>query len=138
MTRFLGICALLLASSAYAQEFQAVINGIVTDSTGAAVPGAKIRVTSIERNVESETTSNDSGFYITRHLAPGAYTVAVEKEGFKKFERDGIQLAGSDRLNLDVRLDIGSLSESVTVSGEVQRLETETASRTGADPAQVH
>ena len=77
-----GLC-LLAAASAHAQVQTGSITGIVTDSSGAIVPGAQITVTQQETNVRVTLPSNDSGFYVAQNLRPGHYDVAVSKIGFQ-------------------------------------------------------
>ncbi|MCC7496487.1 MAG: TonB-dependent receptor [Bryobacterales bacterium] len=127
----LRICclALALASAMVAQEFRATISGEVTDPAGAAVEGAKVVATSVERNVPYDTATNAVGRYTIQFLLPGKYTVTVEKTGFKKFVREDVVLVGQDKLALDVRLDLGAVVDSVTVTGDVSLLQTETATR---------
>jgi len=121
----LGACIPLAA-----QEYRASISGDVTDPTGAPVEGARIVVTSVDRNTQTEAFSNAAGRYLVQFLLPGRYVVTAEKPGFKKFVRDGITLAASDRLGLPIRLDLGAVTESITVTGEAPLLQTETSSRT--------
>ncbi len=125
-----GFCLLVLgAALASAQEVRASITGIVTDPSGAPVAGATVSVTNVAQNVSVTTKSNESGNYVTPFLAPGAYRLTVEQSGFKKFVRENIVLQALDRLRLDVQLEIGQLTESVTVSASVSQLQTETATR---------
>lgn len=127
-------CALLFFlmfsfGPASAQEFRASVSGQVTDSTGAIVPAAAVTVTSTERNTSFQATSNPSGRYVIEFLLPGKYTVTAEKPGFKKLIYPAITLAANDHLSLDLALQIGDLTQSVTVTSEAPLLETETASR---------
>lgn len=124
-----GVLPILFTCSLSSQEFRAQISGIVTDPSGAPISGAKVTVTSVERKITFDSDTNEAGRYVTRFLLPGAYTLSVEKEGFKKALRDGITLSAVDRLNLDIRLELGAVADSVTVTGEVPLLSTETASR---------
>jgi hypothetical protein len=126
------LALLLLCASlpAYPQEFRALISGLVSDPSGAPVAGAKVTATSVERRVDYESQSNEAGRYVMRFLSPGSYVLTVQKEGFKKLVRDGLTLSASDNLNLDLRLELGALAESVTVTGEASLLATESASRT--------
>lgn len=78
----------LFCSFAAAQEFRATISGEVTDPTGAAIEGAKVVASSVERNVPYEAVTNASGRYIIQFLLPGKYVLTVEKDGFKKFVRE--------------------------------------------------
>jgi hypothetical protein len=119
-----------LTGSAFAQEFRASVSGLVTDSTGATVPGAVVSVTSGERNTSFQAISNTSGRYVIEFLLPGHYTLAAEKAGFKKLSHPVLSHAANDHVSLDLVLQIGDLSQSVTVTSEAPLLETETASRT--------
>jgi len=125
------LSVLFLTGSAFAQEFRASVSGQTTDSTGAVVAGAEVTVTSTERNTSTRTLSNASGRYVLEFLPPGHYTLSVEKPGFKKLVRAGLSLEAADHLSLDVSLQVGELTQSVTVTGEAPLLETETASRSG-------
>ena len=122
------VCAVLTA--ALAQEFRASITGIVTDPSGAPVGGAGVVVTSVERNTTTTTATNAAGVYTVSFLLPGKYNLTVEKAGFKKFVREGISLGSADKLGLDVSLELGAVAESITVTGEVSLLQTESSSRT--------
>ena len=108
-----------LAMTATAQEFRATLSGDVVDTAGAAVEGARVLAISIERNVPYSATTNASGRYVIQFLLPGKYVVTVEKDGFKKYVRSDISLLASDQRSLDVQLELGAVSESVTVAGEV-------------------
>src|ERR1700680_2913145 len=121
----------VIAAQAIAQEFRASISGRVTDSTGATVAGAEVIVTSVERSTPHRTLSNAAGRYVLEFLPPGHYTLTAEKPGFRKLVRDGLNLEAADHLSLDLALQIGDVSQSVTVTGETPLLETETASRSG-------
>ena len=121
----------LLATGLVAQDFRAVISGDVTDTTGAIAPGVKVTARNLDQNVEYSSVTNEGGRYVTPFLPPGKYSLRFEKAGFKPLTRDAIQLSAVDRLSINVRLDVGSLSESITVTGEVPLLQTETALRSG-------
>ncbi|MCX6622427.1 MAG: TonB-dependent receptor [Acidobacteria bacterium] len=140
LPRFLSklmLFVLLSASAGLSQDFRASLNGLVTDPAGAAVLGAKIKATHTERNASSEAVSNDSGRYSIPFLIPGKYTVEVEAPGFKKYLREKVELQIGDRSALDVRLELGALSEQVTVTAQMSLLETETASRGGVVDTQL-
>lgn len=121
----------LLATAAWAQ-FRAGIQGTVTDSSGAAVKGAKITVTSQETGASQDVTTGETGFYSVAHLAPGLYTVAASLAGFKTKVTKDVQVAAEAASGVDVVLQPGAVTEQVTVSGEtVGLLQTEDASLTG-------
>ncbi len=118
-----------LAPSVLAQDVRATITGTAVDPTGAVIAGVQIRVTSVERGTVTEAVSNEAGLYLVRFLQPGAYTLTAEKAGFKKFVRSGINLAAADNPQVEIKMEIGQTSDSVTVTGDVSLLQTETSSR---------
>ena len=120
-----AVCAAPLS----AQEVRASITGLVTDSSGAAVANATVRVVNIASRVAFSTATNVTGNYVTPFLSPGAYEFSVEASGFKKFLRPNVVLQLQDRARIDVQLELGEITQSVTVSDAVSTLETETASR---------
>lgn len=123
--------ALLIAltTAAFAQDARATISGIVSDPGGAPVAGASVRVTHQATGIVSVAQTNDSGNYLTPFLPPGDYRLDVEHSGFKKFVVEKIELETLDKARIDVHLEIGSLSDSVTVSAAGSPLATETANR---------
>lgn len=114
---------------AYSQEVRASITGLVTDPSGAPVAAADIHVTNLASNMVVSNKSNDSGNYVTPFLPPGTYQLTIEAKGFKRFVRSDIRLQSQDRARVDVTLELGELTQSVTVSEAVSQLQTETASR---------
>jgi len=124
---FLGL--FLSVTAMRAQEFRATISGEVTDPAGAVVEGAHVVALSVERNVPYEATTNSAGRYVIQFLLPGSYMVTIEKPGFRKYVREGVTLLASDNSVISVQLALGAVAESVTVTGEVSALQTETATR---------
>ena len=124
---FVALLAIGLPS--LAQENRASVSGSITDPTGAAVPRASVRIVSVERGTESSTTTNDAGKYLIGFLEPGFYNITFEAVGFKKVVRDNVRLDTAQRLGLDVGLEVGAQTESVTVTAEPSQLATETAIR---------
>src|SRR5947207_1227860 len=123
-------CSILaLSSGAWAQEYRATLAGEVTDPSGSAVDAAKVTATSVERNVTFESATNSAGRYTIPFLPPGRYNVTVQKTGFKQFVREGVSLLAADRLAMDVKLDLGAVADTVTVSGRAPLLQTESATR---------
>ena len=127
--KFACFACLFVSSSVLAQEFRATISGEVTDQTGAIVTGVKVVALSTERNTPYETVTNGAGRYSIQFLLPGKYTVSAEQAGFKKYSREDIVLLASDKAVLDIKLEVGAQAESVTVSGELSPLQTESATR---------
>jgi len=121
----------------FAQEVRASISGVVSDPSGAPIPGAKITVTHKAKNTTVVSESNEVGLYSTPLLEPAAYSVAVEKDGFKRLVRENVVLQTLDKARLDVQLQIGALTESVTVDATISQLQTETANRDTALNSQL-
>ncbi len=118
-----------IASSApvWAQKDTGNIVGTVKDQTGAIVASAKVVVTDVERNIQLETTTNDSGEFVAGPLRVGRYTVAVEHPGFKKAVTPPVDLDVQQRIALNITLQVGQISESVEVTAATPLLETETS-----------
>lgn len=123
------VIPVVFALSVFGQEFRATISGEVTDPAGAAIAGARVVATSVERNVPYTAETNETGRYVIQFLLPGQYVVTVEKPGFNKYVHSEVSLLASDRRAIDVRLELGAVTSSVTVSGEVSQLQTETATQ---------
>jgi hypothetical protein len=118
---------LLFAGSAWAQKDTGNIVGVVTDTGGGVVPGAKVRVRDVDRGTEFETTTNGSGEYVAGPLKVGRYTVTVEKANFKTAVAGPVQLDVQGRIEADVKLEIGQISQKVEVKVQNPLLETETS-----------
>jgi hypothetical protein len=121
----------LLVPVIYAQH-GATVQGTVTDSTGAVVPGASVTVTSLETGQVSNTTDSDTGYYRVSGLAPGRYTVKVDAKNFKSSVTENVQVSAEAQRGVDVVLQPGPVETSVTVSGEaVTQVATENANTEG-------
>ena len=123
-----ALAALLLASVMFGQEFRATITGTVTDSSGAAVPKARIEARNIATSVLATAETNDVGAYTIPFLMPGTYTVKATANGFKQAVREGLELHAGDKVQTDLKLDVGAITESVTVAAVSEQLRTGTAS----------
>lgn len=119
---------LLSAVGAANAQFKASIQGTVTDSTGGLVPAAQVTLTNNETGQSQTSIASDEGFYRISGLAPGKYTLAVEKAGFKKQVLSDLSIEAEAVQGVDLVLTAGELSETVTVTGETfQTLDTENA-----------
>jgi hypothetical protein len=121
------LVTLLLSVSAWAQKDAGVIVGTVRDSTGAVVSGASVTITDAERGSKTVITTNESGEYLSGPLRIGHYSISVEKSGFKKEIVGPVDVNIQDRVAVDIKLQPGAVSESVTVTSEGAQLETETS-----------
>jgi Carboxypeptidase regulatory-like domain len=119
---------LVIASAAIAQELTTgSILGIVHDQSGAVVPGATITVTNKATGAERTVTSSTTGEFSLPGLLPSTYDIKVENPGFRAYVEKGLELRINQVLRLDVRLQVGEASETVTViAAETRLLETET------------
>ncbi|MEK7406899.1 MAG: carboxypeptidase-like regulatory domain-containing protein [Acidobacteriota bacterium] len=117
-----------LATLCLAQNPYGRITGRVLDSAGAVVPGASVRVIHTGTNVATSTVSNAEGNYEAPNLNPGQYRIVVEVQGFKRHERGPVELRVGDVLNVEVTLEVGAISESVTVTAEAPLVESTSAS----------
>src|SRR4029453_15393511 len=115
---------LLLAAIAAAQDPRGTILGRVTDSTGAVKPGAEVRATSTATHVAAAAVTNDVGRYNIPFLLPGTYNIRAELSGFKKFAQDNVQVRVSETVELNFRMEIGELTETVTATAESPVLDT--------------
>ena len=126
-----AILIVMAAVTLFAQSTTQSIIGLVTDSTGAVIQGAKVTLTNIGTNVVLTTTTNETGNYAFPLLQVGDYNVRVEAQGFKSEVVRGVRVETALQSRQDVKLDIGSVVESVEVSANAVLLNTENAS-TGA------
>src|SRR5262245_20363658 len=130
MRKFWVLGFLLLAVvPAVAQETRGTISGTVKDAQG-VIPGAAVKITNVETNVSQQVVSNGSGYFEAPLLRAGSYEVSVEITGFKTLKRTGITLAPGQQISLPLELEIGTLEETVMVTGEAPLLEVNTV-RTG-------
>jgi hypothetical protein len=106
----------LAAAAACAQDSRGTIAGVVTDQQGAGIPGAKVIITNVETGVDTVLHTNDRGAYVAPLLLPGQYRVAGEHQGFKKSTRDGLTLSVNDSLQIDIKLEVGAVTEVVNVT----------------------
>lgn len=124
----LVVLFLCFATAGFSQTEAATVRGSVTDSTGAFVPGAVIRLIDIDRGTKSEVTSQRTGFYSFPSVTPGSYRMEVERSGFKLVHLTGITLNVQDNLEENFKLDVGAVSESVTVEANAVTVNTADAS----------
>ncbi|HKE83493.1 MAG TPA: carboxypeptidase regulatory-like domain-containing protein [Vicinamibacterales bacterium] len=121
---------LLVPAAVYAQQAQATIAGVVKDASGAVLPGVSVEASSpvLTEKVRSVVTDG-TGQYRIVALPPGTYTVTVTLQGFNTVKREGIELSGALTATVDVDLRVGSLQETVTVTGESPIVDTQSARR---------
>ncbi len=122
----LGVLALMpaLAGPSLAQEFRGTITGRVLDPSEAVMPGVSIIITNVETGQKVNLVSNETGQYVAPLLQVGTYRIEAEITGFKHFVQENVDLRVGDRLQIDVRLQLGEMSEIVSVTAGAPLLET--------------
>ena len=121
------LVSLAIALPAGAQETRGNISGTVKDSTG-VIPGATVQITSADTGATQQLITNESGYFEAPLMQPGNYSITVEMTGFKKLSRTGIVLAVGQRLDIPLTLELGAISETITVTGEAPLLDTNSVS----------
>jgi len=120
---FLGV----LIAPAWAQVDSGTIAGTVRDSSGAAIPKAKITIVETQTNNRFEVESDGQGDYVSPPLKVGTYSISIEAGGFKTYTETGIILNVQDRLRVDPRMEVGRQTETIRVTGEIAPVQTDTS-----------
>jgi hypothetical protein len=132
VTNWLLLIAYMLIISAGASvavnaQTTGTIYGTVMDSRGAAVSGAAVAVTNLETNLSRSTMTGEEGIWSFTLLPVGGYSVSIEATGFKTFVRERVELEVQANVRVDVRLEIGQVTERVVVTAEVPQIDTASA-----------
>jgi len=127
MGKLIFAALLLTLVPVFAQQNTGTISGTVTDPQGAVLAGAQVVVIQSDTKAAFRTTTNESGNYIAPGLAVGRYEVQVEAKGFKKAVRTGIVLQVNQVARIDIAMELGQLTESVSVTAEAQLVDTGSA-----------
>jgi Carboxypeptidase regulatory-like domain/TonB dependent receptor len=122
----LALCAALWISPAYGQSDRGAITGTVTDVSGAVIPGAKVTITNLNNGEARQTATTREGYFNFPELPANPYRMTVEANGFKIAVRDNIQLGVQTTRRVDVQLQAGELSETVTISADAPDIQTDT------------
>src|SRR5580700_8020557 len=127
LSALLFLMVLAVVPPLWAQKDAGAIVGVVRDSSGAVVADAKVTVTDVDHGTQLTLSTNHEGEYVAGPLKIGHYTVTVERQGFKKAIAGPVELNIQDRVSVDLKLEPGKATETVTVSAEGTQLETETS-----------
>src|SRR5690349_6552110 len=120
--------ALARGTPALAQEFRATVTGRVTDSAGLAMPGVTVSATNTATGEVASAVSNNDGVYNLPFLRPGAYKLTAELQGFRKHEQP-LQLEVGQSQTINIALQVGQVTETITVEAQRANLDTEKADR---------
>src|SRR6266568_6413353 len=122
---FAVLCLLIIPAAG--QETTGGIVGVVKDSSGSTVAGAKVSAVNAETDLESQTVSDETGGYQFPLLRAGRYRLTVTAPGFQKLVRSDVIVNTTERVHLDLTLQVGGVNETVTVTGETPLLQSERA-----------
>lgn len=128
--KLLGLAALLLSFSFPVlpqRADRATVTGVVSDPTGTSIAGATVKVRNDDTGVETTLTTNEAGAYSSPSLVLGTYSITVEQTGFKTAVQSGLRLVGGQVSRQDVTMELGSVSERVTVSASAEIINTANA-----------
>src|SRR6478609_481715 len=126
LTQRLALC-LVVSFALFAQGERGTFNGNVTDASGAAVVGASVKALNPSKGVEIGTVTTEAGVYRMPYLPPGTYRITVSSPGFRPAVRENVVLSVAQTLTVDFGLEVGNISDTITVSSESPLLETGTA-----------
>src|SRR5437016_3386037 len=121
------IAAIALCTSALAQNANGILDGRITDSSGASIPGAKVTVENQGTGTSQQYTTNADGRFYQGQVLIGAYRVTVEKTGFQKYVQSNIQVDVAQTVSLEIALKVGDVSTTVEVQASVAQLTTESS-----------
>jgi len=127
----LGVLSLAFAVPLYSQTTNGGIQGSVTDASGGAVVGATVTARNMDTGLTEPTETSDAGVYFLPNLPPGRYSVTVEAKGLKKYSQEGVTVSVGTTTPLNIQMQIGAVTESITVSADASQLQT-TSSDIGA------
>ncbi len=124
MLRILVLVSVLFTGWLPAQTQFASIRGLVVDGSGAVVPRAELLLTNVDQNRPWKTRSNESGAFVFAQIPPGKYKFSAEAQGFKRFSREGLILQVAQVAEINVTLELGAMTETVSIKAETPLLET--------------
>ncbi len=123
------VCCVVTAGALMAQSYYGGLRGIVTDQNGGTVANAKVTLLDEGTGEQRSAITNSTGEYVFSEVPPATYTVVSEAQGFKKFEQKGIIVGTQQQITVDVKLEVGQVSESVQVTEQVPLIENSDASQ---------
>jgi hypothetical protein len=122
------VCLFLFATLCFGQITTATVTGLISDTSGALVPGANVALTNVNTGIVAKTITNNQGLYRIPGLAPGTYRANISKEGFKSVTKTEIELHVEAEVAMSFTLEVGSVSENVMVEAGTPLIETQSTS----------
>ena len=122
---FLCVALTLIASGLFAQGVTGTITGVIKDPNGAMIPGAHVVARNAGTNAETAVNTDPTGFYKIVNLVSGSYVLEVEAQGFRKTVTSAQRLGASEVLRMDISLEVGQVTEVVTVEESATKVNTE-------------
>ncbi len=126
LTLGVGLVLALCLIPAMGQSGRGMLTGVVKDSTGAVVPGAEVVMTNVDTGTSLNGQTTEAGIYRIPYVPPGKYTVSVTMTGFRKAVRENVEIHVTETVTADFNLEVGQISDTVTVSAATPILETST------------
>lgn len=117
----------LYSNAVMGQTGTATLSGLVTDAAGAVVPNCEVQLQSVERGTVTVVKTNNDGIYVATAIQPGQYNITIKRSGFKQVDIVGVILNTQDHVQQNFRLQVGSVSESVTVNANEEHMPTDEA-----------
>jgi hypothetical protein len=121
------IAASISAPPALAQALYGAIVGTIADQSGAPVPGATVTATNQGTGLKVDTRTDGDGNYTFRNLQPGVYDLTTSLQGFRELKKTGVRVSAGNPIRQDLKLEVGTVAEAVTVTAEATLLQTEKA-----------
>ncbi len=136
--KFLLLSILAATSTLFAQTGLATVTGTITDQTGAVMANVTVTAKQLATGAISTAASSETGNYTIPQLRVGEYEISIEQTGFKAFRREGLTLNAAQTLRLDIQMEVGSTTESVTVTAETSLMKTDSGTlTTNITPRQI-
>ena len=125
-------CAAILfcAASAHAQFDSAQISGVVQDTTGAVLPGVDVTLTNVGTKIERQEVTNEAGLYTFTNVPVGGYQITATLAGFKPITMSNVQVNAGLNIRVDISLEVGALSETISVEAATTLVDTSVIGRT--------
>jgi hypothetical protein len=125
-TVYFAILSIAAANLAHAQGLGQFV-GIVTDPSGSAIPSAKITAVEVGTTFARTVTTNSEGYFVIPSLRPSVYDLEVEASGFRSYHQEGVTLGADQKATVNIRLEVGAVTETVKVTGSAVQVDTSTS-----------